>query len=388
MYYFIEAQNSNQNPEVLDKDVCIICYSHNTKVVDGQDIVCKGCGAISDDFEIDNAVNEMVTALYHHNKDVYTASNSSSSLSGAGNTIITTYDKAMDFSKSGLISGRIASTDSNNKKVNVNYAKLAYTERNNLKNISTNREINITEGITTILKITEKLSVPHHIGERAANIFRMFYPKSRDKRIKYVNITNLLNNKKRLGSDKNVSAKFVAVSCVYFALREEQEITSLIEFVNIIMKKDCIDTKLYTKDIVKKIINKIYNTMIKEFGLQIVYPDTRHTINHICNSYKIDESIKRDSIYLYETINQNISVFQGTAPRTIAIVLIYFSHIRGNKPPTFIKKTDLSIITLKKLYMKYLDNLFAISEINDSEYENLKEGLSNGYKIKALMIKQ
>ena len=290
----------------------------------------------------------------------------------------------MDFSKSGIISGRISNTDSNNKRIGVSYSKLAYTERNNLKNISTNREINITEGITTILKITEKLAIPHHIAERAANIFRLFYPKAKDKRIKYVNITNLLNNKKKLGSDKNVSAKFVGVSCMYFALRENQEITSLIEYVNIILKKDCIDTRLYTKDVVKKIINKIYNTMIKEFDLEIVYPDTRKTINHICNTYSIGEEIKRDSIYLYETINQNIGVFQGTAPRTIAIVLIYIAYVRSNKVPIFLKKTDLSIITLKKLYTKYLDDLYHISEIDEKQYESLKEGLQNGYKVKPL----
>ncbi len=154
MPFVDERENSTETDELLNSEVCINCSSYYTKIVDENEIICTGCGAVSDDVTI-NDTDELVRILYMHNQDVYNHShNSSSSLSGAGNTIITTYDKAMDFSKSGIISGRISNTDSNNKRIGVSYSKLAYTERNNLKNISTNREINITEGITTILKIT------------------------------------------------------------------------------------------------------------------------------------------------------------------------------------------------------------------------------------------
>ena len=381
---------------------CLNCYSSGTKFFDNSacETICRFCGVISDDEE--NAASVMTsynmsstTSLLPYTDEYLSTSSSNSgtgTLSGSGSSIITSFERAMDFSKSGILSGHISRTDSNNRRIGTSYSKLIYTERNSFKSTSANREVNITEGITTILKITDKLKIPHHIGERAANIFRMFYPKDKIKKIKYVNITNLLNSSKRVGgaggNDKNVSAKFVSIACIYFALRESQDITSLIEFVNIIMKSDCIDSKMYTKDVIKKIINKIYNIMTKEFDLEISYPDTRNTINHICNSYSIDETIKRDSIYLYEVINSNISVFQGTAPRTIAIVLIYISFIRNRRVPTFIKKTDLSIITLKKLYNKYLDNLFYTREINEGRFAELKEGLDNGYKNKVINPQQ
>ena len=371
---------------------CLNCYSSGTKFFDSHasETICRFCGVISEDF--DNSSASLSESYRNMENMSVNNTDNSGSLSGSGSSIITSYERSMDFSKSGILSGHISKLDSNSKRVGISYSKLIYTERNSFKSTSANREVNITEGLTTILKITDKLKIPHHIGERAANIFRMFYPKDKIKKIKYVNITNLLNSSKRVGgaggNDKNVSAKFVSIACIYFALRESQDITSLIEFVNIIMKSDCIDSKMYTKDVIKKIINKIYNIMTKEFDLEISYPDTRNTINHICNSYSIDETIKRDSIYLYEVINSNISVFQGTAPRTIAIVLIYISFIRNRRVPTFIKKTDLSIITLKKLYNKYLDNLFYTREINEGRFAELKEGLDNGYKNKVINPQQ
>lgn len=380
--YFVIDNNRQQQEDsgFIDEQTCINCFSYGTKVYDDE-IVCLSCGAVDHNPENSSNISEVIKSLYKNNQIF--KSDESTENTGSGSSIITSYEKSMDYSKSGILSGRISANDSNNKRVNSHYSKLAYTERNTLRNISTNREVNIMEGITTILKITEKLKIPHHIAERAANIFRMFYPKDKDKKIKYINITNLINRK---GTDKNVSAKFVGITCVYFALRENQDITSLIEFVNIIIKNDCIDSKIYTKDVVKKIVNKIYNTMINELGLETTYPDTRNTINHICNTYSIDENIKRDSIRLYDLISNNIASFQGTAPRTIAIVLIYISFIMNKRPPTFIKKTDLSIITLKKLYSKYLNDLYMVSEINDRQYNELKEGLDNGYKNKTINL--
>ena len=390
-FFVIDEPNKPQeleNKEFLNQETCINCYSYGTKVYDIE-LVCKSCGAVDTNSENESNISELMKELYKNsnimNKDEGYTSNE---VSGSGSSTITSFERSMDYSKSGILSGRISTNDSNNKRVKSLYSKLAYTERNTLRNISTNREVNIMEGITTILKITEKLRIPKFIAERAANIFRMFYPKDKDKKIKYINITNLINNKARkdgaAATDKNVSAKFVSITCIYFALRESQDITSLIEFVNIIIKNDCIDSKLYTKDVVKKIVNKIYNTMINELDLKTTYPDTKNTINHICNTYAIDEQIKRESIKLYDVINTDISSFQGTAPRTIAIVLIYISFIKSNQIPLFIKKTDLSIITLKKLYNKYLNNLCTISEINEYEFNKLKEGLDNGYKNKTL----
>lgn len=376
-----EPDNELKNLEFISQDTCINCFSYGTKVYNDE-LVCLSCGAVDTNTENESNITEIMKALYKNSNII--AKDENCEVTGVGSSTITSFEKSMDYSKSGILSGRISNNDNNNKKVKSVYSKLVYTERNTLRNISTNREVNIMEGITTILKITEKLRIPKFLAERAANIFRMFYPKDKNKKIKYINITNLINNKARNGADKNVSAKFVGITCIYFALRENQDITSLIEFVNIIIKNDCIDSKLYTKDVVKKIVNKIYNTMINELGLETTFPDTRNTINHICNTYSIEEQIKRESIKLYDVINGNVSSFQGTAPRTIAIVLIYISFIKMEKIPIFIKKTDLSIITLKKLYNKYLDNLFAISEISEPEYNKLKLGLDNGYKNKTL----
>lgn len=386
-YEIDNPNNSQKNDEKLNQETCINCYSYGTKIYDDKcnEIICVACGCVDLDSENSNAINEMMKSLY---KNSHQSVEDINETSGSGSSVITSYEKSMDFSKSGIISGHMSNNDSNNKKIKSHYTRLVYTEKNTLRNISTNREVNIMEGITTILKIIEKLKIPKYIAERAANIFRMFYPKDKAKKIKYINITNLISNKKKHGSDKNVSAKFVAITCVYFSLRENQDITSLIEFVNIIMKNDCIDSKLYTKDVVKKIINKIYNTIVNDFGLKTSYPDCRNTINQICNSYTIDENIKRDSIKLYELLSSNVASFQGTAPRTIAIVLIYICYIKSKKVPLFIKKTDLSIITLKKLYNKYLENLYTIAEINENQYNELKEGLDNGYKNKILLTKE
>ncbi len=398
MAFFVEEQfrepllHELENVQDASLDnTCENCSSYNTQILDYRfsEVICTACGCVSNNADNFNQLNEMIKTLYEHNQDLSSQSTGSGSgsgvnLSGAGNSLITSFDNAMDFSKNGILSGRMSNLDSNNRRIGQSYSKLSYIEKNSLKNTSTNREVNITEGLSTILKIIDKLKIPKFIGERAANIFRMFYPKDRSKKIKYVNITNLLNQKRKLGSDKNISAKFVSITCIYFALRESEEITSLIEFVNIITKNDCIDSKIYTKDVVKKIINKIYCTMVNQFGLKIVYPDTGNTINHICNTYCIDENIKRDSMELYDVINNNIAVFQGTAPRTIAIVLIYISYIRNDKIPRFIKRTDLSIITLKKLYNKYLENLYNVNQINDNEFGLLKDKLDNGYKNKIL----
>lgn len=385
MYDFLTIESPHSelsSNEFINEDCCINCFSYGTKIFDSncEEVICKVCGCVDSNKEHTTNISEMMKSLY---KNTLIVKSDEYNPSGNGSSIITSFERSMDYSKSGILSGHISNSDVNNKKIkNGVYSKLVYTERNTLRSISTNREVNIMEGISIIGKITEKLRLPKHIAERAANIFRMFYPKDRNKKIKYINITNLINNKK--GIDKNISAKFVAITCIYYALKESGDITSLIEFVNIILKNDCVDSKLYTKDVLKKIINKIYNTIINEFGLQSPTTDTKNTINHICNSYSIEENIKRESIRLYDSIGSNIATFQGTAPRTIAIVLIYISFIKSGKVPVFIKKTDLSIITLKKLYNKYLDNLYTISEINEIEHGELKEKLDNGYKIKTL----
>lgn len=376
--FIIDILNENEEEIREDTTKCVNCYSHGTKLYDDKtcEIVCTSCGCIDENALNESHIDEMMKLLYKDMKFGVTSNDRNE-----GSSFVTSYEKSMDYSKSGIESGRMSLTDSNNKKINSNYGKLAYIERNTLNNMSTNREVNIVEGISTILKISDKLKIPRHVTERAANLFRMFYPKDKEKKIKYINITNLLTHKKN-GTDKNVSAKFVSITCLYFALRESQDITSLIEFTAIILRNNCIDTKLYTKDSVKKIINKIYNIMIKEFGLTVVYPDIQNTINHICNSYSIDESIKRNSISLYNIINNN--VFQGTAPRTIAIVLIYISFIQGDKIPLFLKNTDLSIITLKKLYNRYIENMRNINEISEQEYKKLKVKLDDGYKYRIL----
>lgn len=376
MCYIIEISTEEDNSNSYR---CINCFSYSTKIFDDKtlEIICTVCGCVDDNQSNESYIDEMMKLIY---RDIrYKSGLVDEYDGGEGQSLTTSYEKSMDYSKSGLVSGKMSSTDSNNKKVNGDYSKLAYIERNALNNFSTNREANITEGLSTILKISDKLKIPKHVTERSANLFRMFYPKDKEKKIKYINITNLLTHKKH-GTDKHVSAKFVSITCLYFALRENQDITSLIEFTSIILKNNCIDNKLYNKASVTKIISKIYNTMVKEFDLPVVYPNIENTINHICNSNSIDETIKRNSITLYKTLNDN--VFQGTAPRTIAIVLIYISFIRAKKVPLFLKSTDLSIITLKKLYNRYIDNMHNINEISDTDYEKLKVDLNNGYKYK------
>ncbi len=178
--------------ETMSPATCENCYSSGTKFFDSHasETICRFCGVVSDDDGNNSASmsesfrnSSMLEGNISANTD-----NSSGSLSGSGSSIITSYERSMDFSKSGILSGHIGKTDNNNRRIGSSYSKLLYTERNSLRSTSANREVNLVEGITTILKITEKLHIPHHIGERAANIFRMFYPRDKGKKIKHVNI--------------------------------------------------------------------------------------------------------------------------------------------------------------------------------------------------------
>ncbi|QLH06313.1 transcription initiation factor IIB [Nitrosopumilus ureiphilus] len=155
---------------------------------------------------------------------------------------------------------------------------------------------NLMIALLEINKIKEKMSLSDAIIERSA----YFYRKASEKKM-----------------IRGRSIKGIVGACIYAACRELGTTRTIIEI------SKCMHEK-------RNIIAKSYRLLFQQLSLEISIPDPTSSIIKFSNNLELSEKIKRDAIFIYDTLKEK-QVIAGKKPGAVAATVVYMACIKNNQ---------------------------------------------------------
>lgn len=176
--------------------------------------------------------------------------------------------------------------------------------------IKTTSQRNLIVALLEISKLQEKMSLSDAIIERSA----YFYRKAVEKKL-----------------IRGRTIKGVVGACIYAACRDFGTTRTIIEISKCIQER-------------KNIIAKSYRLLFRQLSLEVPVPDSTSSIVRFSNNMELSEKIKRDAIFILDTLKEK-KVVAGKKPDAVAATVIYMACIKNNENVSQQKISEISGIT-------------------------------------------
>ena len=192
--------------------------------------------------------------------------------------------------------------------------------------INSTSQRNLMVALLEINKLKEKMSLSDAIIERSA----YFYRKAVEKKL-----------------IRGRTVKGVVGACIYAACRDFGTTRTIIEISKCIQER-------------KNIIAKSYRLLFRQLSLEVPVPDSTSSIVRFSNNMELSEKIKRDAIFILDTLKEK-QVIAGKKPDAVAATVIYMACIKNNENVSQQKISEISGITnvtirsRLKEFTKYVD---------------------------------
>ncbi|WP_316506560.1 transcription initiation factor IIB [Nitrosopumilus sp.] len=192
--------------------------------------------------------------------------------------------------------------------------------------ISSTSQRNLMVALLEINKLKEKMSLSDAIIERAA----YFYRKAVEKKM-----------------IRGRTVKGVVGACIYAACRDLGTTRTIIEISKCMQER-------------RNIIAKSYRLLFQELSLEIPVPDPVSSIVRFSNNMGLSEKIKRDAIFILDTLKEK-QVVAGKKPGAVAATVIYMACVKNNQRSISQQKiseisgiTNVTIRSRLKEFTKYV----------------------------------
>ncbi|PBO86165.1 MAG: transcription initiation factor IIB [Thaumarchaeota archaeon] len=169
---------------------------------------------------------------------------------------------------------------------------------------------NLTVALLEINKLKEKMSLSDAIIERAA----YFYRKASEKKL-----------------IRGRTVEGIVGACIYAACRDLGTTRTIIEI------SKCMEER-------RNIIAKSYRLLFQQLSLEVPVPDSTSSIIRFSNNLELPEKVKRDAIFILDTLKEN-KVVAGKKPDAVAATVVYMACIKNNENISQHKISKISDIT-------------------------------------------
>ena len=174
----------------------------------------------------------------------------------------------------------------------------------------TTSQRNLMVALLEINKLKEKLSLSDAIIERSA----YFYRKAAEKKL-----------------IRGRTVKGIVGACIYAACRDLGTTRTIIEISKCMQER-------------RNIIARSYRLLFQQLSLEVPVPDPTSSIVKFSNNMGLSEKIKRDAIFILDTLKER-QVTAGKQPDSVAATVIYMACIKNNKNISQQKISKISGIT-------------------------------------------
>jgi len=166
---------------------------------------------------------------------------------------------------------------------------------------------NLVVALLEINNLKEKMSLSDAIVERSAYFYRKAI-------------------RKKLIRGRTV--KGIVGACIYAACRDLGTTRSIIEISKCMQEK-------------RNIIAKSYRLLFRQLSLKVHVPDSTSSIIRFSNNLELPEKIKRDAIFILDTLKEK-QVVAGKKPDAVAATVVYMACVKNNKSISQQKISEIS----------------------------------------------
>jgi len=175
---------------------------------------------------------------------------------------------------------------------------------------NTTSQRNLMIALLEINKLKEKMSLSDAIIERSA----YFYRKAAEKKL-----------------IRGRTVKGIVGACIYAACRDLGTTRTIIEISKCMLER-------------RNIIARSYRLLFQQLSLEVPVPDPTSSIVRFSNNMELSEKIKRDAIFILDTLKEK-QVVAGKKPDAVAATVIYMACIKNNESISQQKISKISGIT-------------------------------------------
>jgi len=175
---------------------------------------------------------------------------------------------------------------------------------------TTSKKNNLTVALLEITKLKEKLSLSDAIIERSA----YFYRKAVEKKL-----------------IRGRTVKGIVGACIYAACRDFGTTRTIIEISKCMQER-------------RNIIARSYRLLFQQLSLEVPVPDLASSIVRFSNNMGLSEKIKRDAIFILDTLKEKQAV-AGKKPDAVAATVIYMACIKNDESVSQQKISEMSGIS-------------------------------------------
>ncbi len=179
-------------------------------------------------------------------------------------------------------------------------------------------ERSLAQGLTEINTMASKMSLPRHVRESAAVLYRK------------ASVKSLVRGR---------SIDEVVAATLYAACRECEVPRTLDE----IAQASAID---------RKSIGRTYRTLVREVGLKLLPQNPRDYIPRFCNRLTLDMEVQRKAKDILELVERE-ELASGVAPSGVAAATIYIAATLCNKPVTQKEVAEVAGVTEVTIRNRY-----------------------------------
>jgi len=169
---------------------------------------------------------------------------------------------------------------------------------------------NLMIALLEINKLKEKMSLSDAIIERSA----YFYKKASEKKL-----------------IRGRTVKGIVGACIYAACRDLGTTRTIIEISKCLQEK-------------RNIVAKSYRLLFHQLRLEVSIQDPTSSIIKFSNNLETSEKIKRDAIFILDTLKEK-QVVAGKKPDAVAATVIYMACIKNNQNISQHMLSEISGIT-------------------------------------------
>ena len=261
---------------------------------------------------------------------------------------------SLDYSTSGILSSQISkkNTDFSGKSLKDSqlFYRLRFLDKMCVNKNEPNRLHHIKTAKQTIVSLSDKLSIPNSVADRAARIYNIAYAK-------------------KLIKGRNIEG--IAATTLFIACKEAGIIKHLQDFADIMLTKVVVVDEKTKKSSYKVVKNKrsiqkqlfeFYELLTNELELNLTKViDLPSEISKIAGVARISQTSVRYAINLIEELKgYNKTIFYGKSPIAISVCLLYIAtKYTGEsvKQVVMTRSSSISTVTLRKRCSEYVQLL-------------------------------
>jgi len=292
--------------KLISKEREILSCNESIKITDLEtgELICKNCGQVLVQNMVDHSYNELIDDF----KNPRTGPKMSMIMHYGGlSTVIgkSNFDSSGKAVSYGMKSSlkRMRMWDSRSKATN-------------------SSQRNLMVALLEINKLKEKMSLSDAIIERSA----YFYRKAAEKKlIRGRTITGIVG------------------ACIYAACRDLGTTRTIIEISKCMQEK-------------RKIIAQSYRLLFQQLNLEVPVPDPTSSIVRFSNNMELSEKIKRDAIFILDSLKER-QVVAGKKPDSVAATVLYMACIKNNEnisQQKISKVSGITGVTIRNRYKEFI----------------------------------